>query len=265
MARHNRWRLGGTPHWFAAQLRHAAAGPRVVAGTVTVEDWHDRNHAVRDRARKEYRATPHRHIHGANLSFAATAYCATDGFRPVTCDEDVLLIDAFTANAEPIAWRSISPWSRQRAAKREPRAALPVICRRWRIPTKEPGADDYCLRAVMDPSRPRNRPSFADRVYVPVPVRADRYSRPTSCQRDPPTGGRPLVASGERPAVDIVTHQRTDSSGMQRWFVACQTGPTRRGGAVTRHIAATRQACGTYLPTGGETQDGWSPTAASVP
>jgi hypothetical protein len=104
MARHNRWRLGGTPHWFAAQLRHAAAGPRVVAGTVTVEDWHDRNHAVRDRARKEYRATPHRHIHGANLSFAATAYCATDGFRPVTCDEDVLLIDAFTANAEPIAW-----------------------------------------------------------------------------------------------------------------------------------------------------------------
>ena len=92
------------PNWLTAQLRHAEAGARVVAGTVTVEDWGDRSRTVAERACKDYRATAHRHIHGANLSFAATAYSTAGGFQPVTCDEDVLLVDAFRANAEPIAW-----------------------------------------------------------------------------------------------------------------------------------------------------------------
>jgi Glycosyl transferase family 2 len=92
------------PHWLTAQLGHAASGAQVVAGTVTVEDWQGRRGELAVRARREYRAAPHRHIHGANLSFAARAYCATGGFQSVRHDEDVLLVKAFNANNEPIAW-----------------------------------------------------------------------------------------------------------------------------------------------------------------
>jgi glycosyltransferase involved in cell wall biosynthesis len=91
-------------HWLAAQVRHAAAGARVVAGTVTVEDWVERSSSLRERARKDYRAGPHRHVHGANLSFAADAYRAAGGFDPVTSDEDVRLVDAFRANGESVTW-----------------------------------------------------------------------------------------------------------------------------------------------------------------
>jgi glycosyltransferase involved in cell wall biosynthesis len=90
--------------WFAAQLRHAAAGARVVAGTVVVADWQDHSHAVRDRAVQDYFAAPHRHIHGANLSFTSAAYQAAGGFPPVASGEDVALVDAFRRNDEPIAW-----------------------------------------------------------------------------------------------------------------------------------------------------------------
>lgn len=91
-------------NWFAAQLDHVAAGARVVAGTVTVEDWQEHSHAVRDRATSAYLASPHRHVHGANLSFTATAYLAAGGFSPLASDEDVALVRAFRANDEPIAW-----------------------------------------------------------------------------------------------------------------------------------------------------------------
>jgi len=90
--------------WFAAQLNHADAGARVVAGTVAVTDWQDRSDGVRERAVSDYLATPHRHIHGANLSFAAIAYQAAGGFRPIPSSEDVALVDAFRRNDEPIAW-----------------------------------------------------------------------------------------------------------------------------------------------------------------
>ncbi|MCV7230810.1 glycosyltransferase [Mycolicibacterium komossense] len=91
-------------HWLLGQLSHAHAGARVVAGTVTVEDWGERSADVAERARSEYRAGPHRHIHGANLSFSADAYRAAGGFAPVTTAEDVRLVEAFSANGEPIAW-----------------------------------------------------------------------------------------------------------------------------------------------------------------
>lgn len=91
-------------NWFVAQLDHADAGARVVAGTVTVADWREHSRAVRDRATNDYLASPHRHVHGANLSFSATAYLAAGGFSPLASDEDVALVRAFRANDEPIAW-----------------------------------------------------------------------------------------------------------------------------------------------------------------
>ena len=92
------------PHWLVMQLRHLASGATVVAGTVAVEDWQDPSGTLAERARREYLAQPHRHIHGANLSFAAQTYCAAGGFQPVRYDEDVQLVEAFNANGEPIAW-----------------------------------------------------------------------------------------------------------------------------------------------------------------
>lgn len=87
------------PNWLTAQLRHAAAGARVVAGTVKVDRGGDRGRAAGTRRRKvEAR------LHRANLSFAAAAYGRTEGFQPVSGDEDVLLLEAFRANGEPIAW-----------------------------------------------------------------------------------------------------------------------------------------------------------------
>ena len=97
------------PDWLSAQLRYAKAGAGVVAGTIAVDDWEDRDDSIRDRATTDYRAAPHRHVHGANMSFAASAYRAAGGFRPVTFDEDVALVAAFQANGEPIAWATDLP------------------------------------------------------------------------------------------------------------------------------------------------------------
>lgn len=91
-------------NWLSAQLRHAAAGARVVAGTISVADWEGRSIALAEQAEVDYWRNGHRHVHGANLSFSAGAYCAAGGFRPVAYDEDVQLVDAFRRNNEPIAW-----------------------------------------------------------------------------------------------------------------------------------------------------------------
>ena len=107
-------------NWLSAQVRHARAGARVVAGTVRVADWGDRSPAVRDRARREYRAVPHRHVHGANLSFSAAAYRTAGGFPSVSHDEDVELVHAFRANGEPIRWATDLPVLT--SARRDPRA-----------------------------------------------------------------------------------------------------------------------------------------------
>jgi glycosyltransferase involved in cell wall biosynthesis len=92
------------PHWLSAQLQQAMSGALVVAGTVTVEDWQNRNGGLAERAGRDYQATPHRHIHGTNLSFSARAYRRAGGFRPVQLDEDVSLVEAFNANNESIVW-----------------------------------------------------------------------------------------------------------------------------------------------------------------
>lgn len=111
------------PHdWLSAQLRHAGHGARVVAGTVVVDDWAERSDIVRDRAQREYGAATHRHVHGANLSFAADAYRAAGGFAPVPCHEDVQLVESLRANGESIAWATDLPVVT--SARRHARAPL---------------------------------------------------------------------------------------------------------------------------------------------
>lgn len=81
------------PHdWFAAQL---ACASDAFCGVVQVDDWEDFSPAVRRRfACSERARNGHRHVHGANMGFSAAAYLRSGGFQPLSCGEDVALIDA---------------------------------------------------------------------------------------------------------------------------------------------------------------------------
>jgi glycosyltransferase involved in cell wall biosynthesis len=95
--------------WFVRQLAYRAEGAGVVVGTVHVDNWHDRG-ALRPHwesayvAEHHHLADGHRHVHGANLSFSASAYLHTSGFPDVASDEDVRLVEAFRSAGETIAW-----------------------------------------------------------------------------------------------------------------------------------------------------------------
>mgnify|MGYP003575198692 CR=1 FL=1 len=81
------------PHdWFVAQ---SACTADAFCDVVQVEDWEDFSPAVRRRfARSERARNGHRHVHGANMGFSAAVYLRSGGFQPLTCGEDVALIDA---------------------------------------------------------------------------------------------------------------------------------------------------------------------------
>jgi hypothetical protein len=83
-----------SPRWLRRQLRYAGQGWKGVAGTVTVEDWAGHPPEVRRRYAEHYGAwrRRHPHVHGANLGFAADAYLAVGGFRPLPTAEDHALV-----------------------------------------------------------------------------------------------------------------------------------------------------------------------------
>ncbi len=90
------------PDWLAAQL---ALDAEAVCGPVSVDDWRDHPASVRALWQARYRdADGHRHIHGANLGVSARAYQRTGGFPPLTCSEDVALVDLLVATGATIAW-----------------------------------------------------------------------------------------------------------------------------------------------------------------
>jgi len=94
-----------SPQWLAAQL---ALDVDVVCGSVAVDDWSP--HGVdADMLREHFARTyhdrdGHRHIHGANLGVAASAYLGAGGFSRVACHEDVLLVKALEHFGARFAW-----------------------------------------------------------------------------------------------------------------------------------------------------------------
>lgn len=84
--------------WLAEQLRLAAKGAEVVAGTVRVQDWSEQPAATRDRFTAGY-GRGHLHVHGANLGMSATAYLDAGGIPPLALAEDQALVDALRGNA----------------------------------------------------------------------------------------------------------------------------------------------------------------------
>lgn len=89
--------------WLVAQL---ALGTDAVCGTVTVEAWHDSfDESAQIRYHQHYHARDgHRHIHGANLGISAEAYQRAGGFKSMTCDEDVHLVQQLERCGATIAW-----------------------------------------------------------------------------------------------------------------------------------------------------------------
>ena len=91
--------------WLSRQLRYASQSWKGVVGTVTVEDWSSHPPEVRRRYARHYRAGQekhHPHVHGANLGFAADAYLAAGGFRPLPTAEDHALVDDLRAAGLPL-------------------------------------------------------------------------------------------------------------------------------------------------------------------
>lgn len=91
-----------SPGWLVAQLSLDADA---VCGSIAVDDWRAHPLSVREYFRKTYvDADGHRHVHGANLGVSADAYRRAGGFPPLTCSEDVALVDRLIAIGAYIAW-----------------------------------------------------------------------------------------------------------------------------------------------------------------
>jgi len=87
--------------WLAEQLRLAALGAEVVAGTVQVHDWSQQPAAVRDLFMRTYGVPgqQHPHVHGANLGMRAAAYLDAGGVPPLALAEDQALVDTLRLHA----------------------------------------------------------------------------------------------------------------------------------------------------------------------
>ena len=99
------------PDWIVRQLAHARLGARAVIGTVQVADWSQHPPHAEPRSRARYRARDgHRHVHGADMSMAASAdLAAAGGFPAVAAEEDVAMIGRLAALGEPSCGQRISP------------------------------------------------------------------------------------------------------------------------------------------------------------
>jgi hypothetical protein len=128
-------------NWLTGQLSHAAAGARVVVGTVEVRDWSGHRPAAVQRYLTHYQAVAgHGHVHGANLGVHAEAYLAADGFPAHTSDEDVALVHRLTQRGEPTVWAADVPVvTSSRAVGRAPHGFAEFLSR---LDTGEAGTEE---------------------------------------------------------------------------------------------------------------------------
>lgn len=94
-----------SPGWLADQL---SLGADVVCGTVAVTGWEEHGARARQARRafsRHYQDRDgHRHVHGANLGVAASAYSRIGGFAALSCSEDQALVDRLQQSGARIAW-----------------------------------------------------------------------------------------------------------------------------------------------------------------
>jgi glycosyltransferase involved in cell wall biosynthesis len=134
--------------WLRRQLRYADRGWKGVLGTVTVEDWAGHPPWVQALYTQRYRAwrEHHPHVHGANLGFAADAYLAAGGFRPLPTAEDrALAEDLLSARAPLLRTTRIPVVTSARSRARAPRGFA------WLLATLAT-ADDSLPEAQEEPA-----------------------------------------------------------------------------------------------------------------
>ena len=111
------------PDWLRRQVACASRGWDAVAGIVRVADWAGHRPAVQALFSQRYRsaAGPHRHVHGANLGFRASAYLRAGGFPSVPTGEDRALVAALTAAVSQVRYtRTITVTTSGRRNARAP-------------------------------------------------------------------------------------------------------------------------------------------------
>jgi cellulose synthase/poly-beta-1,6-N-acetylglucosamine synthase-like glycosyltransferase len=111
------------PDWLRRQAACASRGWDAVAGTVRVADWNARPPAVRALFNRRYHSAAglHRHVHGANLGFRASAYLRAGGFPDVPTGEDHALVAALTAAGSRVRYtRAITVTTSGRRDARAP-------------------------------------------------------------------------------------------------------------------------------------------------
>lgn len=97
-----------SPRWLVDQLSLDADA---VCGSIGVDDWSahgDHAPSLAAHFLDTYSdCDGHRHIHGANLGVAASAYCRAGGFSALACSEDVALVEALQRTGARIAWSAL--------------------------------------------------------------------------------------------------------------------------------------------------------------
>ena len=94
------------PQWLLQQLKHQPTD--AICGVVQIDNWHQLSAETQQQYLNHYHdAMDHRHIHGANLSFSATAYLQAGGFKALSCHEDVNLVEQMQALNLKIVWSNL--------------------------------------------------------------------------------------------------------------------------------------------------------------
>ena len=108
--------------WLREHARYGNQGWDAVAGTIRVTDWTGLHPRAISRFREHYDSGPglHPHVHGANLSFRASAYLAAGGFPAVPTAEDHALVTALAARGSRVLRTGALPVIT--SARRDPRA-----------------------------------------------------------------------------------------------------------------------------------------------
>jgi len=131
------------PDWLVAQLGLQADA---VCGTVMPNDWHGHPPEVRHRFARDYLdRDDHRHIHGANFGVCARAYRQAGGFPPLSCHEDVALVQALQAMGAHIAWSARPRVSTSTRPQSKARGGFGDTLRQWAV--------EECPALALSPQR----------------------------------------------------------------------------------------------------------------
>lgn len=99
------------PDWLRQQVAHITSQTQskqtadMICGVVSIDKWDHLTPGTKQDYLAHYQdIMGHPHIHGANLSFSSDAYLNVGGFAPLTCHEDVDLVNRFKAQGYDILW-----------------------------------------------------------------------------------------------------------------------------------------------------------------